>query len=189
MISHPSPFKPPSSRQKHYPQPPPARAPCLSTISLTDGKWPKKPGSLSTCTHAAALALKSALLFHQPLGPEFFSSISVNNLEYISDQCPPHPFLFSIHPSLYTILISLSSTRPHHRDRLLSVYCDMADEGLMQVCVVGSNAVSAFLSWRLQASNACDVTVVWKQNHPHVAQYGLSFKSVTISNWPRGSIT
>lgn len=52
----------------------------------------------------------------------------------------------------------------------------MADEVLMKVCVVGGNAVSAFLSWRLQATNACDVTLVWKSGFDAVHQYGISFK-------------
>ena len=46
-------------------------------------------------------------------------------------------------------------------------------------CVVGGNAVSAFLSWRLQATNACDVTLVWKSQFDAVAQYGISMKYVT----------
>lgn len=48
----------------------------------------------------------------------------------------------------------------------------------MNVCVVGGNAVSAFLSWRLQATNACDVTLVWKSAFDAVYQYGISFKYV-----------
>lgn len=47
---------------------------------------------------------------------------------------------------------------------------------LRRCCIVGGNAVSAFLSWRLQATNACDVTLVWKANYQAVAQYGVSFK-------------
>jgi hypothetical protein len=47
---------------------------------------------------------------------------------------------------------------------------------LRRWCIVGGNAVSAFLSWRLQATNACDVTLVWKANYQTVAQYGVSFK-------------
>lgn len=53
---------------------------------------------------------------------------------------------------------------------------DMADMELMNIFIVGGNAVSAFLSWRLQATNACDVTLVWKSGFEHVAQYGISFK-------------
>ena len=53
---------------------------------------------------------------------------------------------------------------------------DMEDLELMRVCSVGGNPVSAFLSWRLQATNACDVTLVWKSGFEHVAQYGISFK-------------
>lgn len=49
---------------------------------------------------------------------------------------------------------------------------------LLNVCVVGGNAVSAFLSWRLQATNACDVTLVWKSGFDAVSQYGISFKYV-----------
>ena len=44
--------------------------------------------------------------------------------------------------------------------------------------VVGGNAISAFLSWRLQATNSCDVTLVWKSGYEMVAQYGVSFKYV-----------
>lgn len=47
---------------------------------------------------------------------------------------------------------------------------------------VGGNPVSAFLSWRLQATNACDVTLVWKSGFEHVSQYGISFKSQTFGN-------
>ncbi|KAG9239138.1 putative meiotically up-regulated gene 72 protein [Amylocarpus encephaloides] len=53
---------------------------------------------------------------------------------------------------------------------------------LIRVCVVGGNAVSAFLSWRLQATNACDVTLVWKSGFDAVYQYGISFKSTSFGN-------
>lgn len=52
----------------------------------------------------------------------------------------------------------------------------MSDCELMNVVTVGGNPVSAFLSWRLQATNACDVTLVWKTGYEHVSQYGISFK-------------
>jgi 2-dehydropantoate 2-reductase len=52
----------------------------------------------------------------------------------------------------------------------------------LKILSVGGNAVSAFLSWRLQATNACDVTLVWKSGYEHVAQYGISFKSPTFGN-------
>jgi hypothetical protein len=52
---------------------------------------------------------------------------------------------------------------------------------LIKVCVVGGNAISAFLSWRLQATTSCDVTLVWKSGFEAVAQYGVSFKYVCIS--------
>lgn len=54
----------------------------------------------------------------------------------------------------------------------------MADPQLTNVVAVGGNAISAFLSWRLSATNACDVTLVWKNGFDAVAQYGLSFKCV-----------
>lgn len=52
----------------------------------------------------------------------------------------------------------------------------------LRVLSVGGNAVSAFLSWRLSATNACDVTLVWKSNFQQVAQYGISFKSTAFGN-------
>ena len=52
------------------------------------------------------------------------------------------------------------------------------DSPLISVCAVGGNAVSAFLSWRLQATNACDVTLVWKSGFEHVSQYGISMRYV-----------
>ncbi|KAI9733223.1 MAG: hypothetical protein M1818_007341 [Claussenomyces sp. TS43310] len=58
----------------------------------------------------------------------------------------------------------------------------MESNVLMNVCVVGGNAVSAFLSWRLQATNACDVTLVWKSGFDAVSQYGISFKSTAFGN-------
>ncbi|KAK0723936.1 hypothetical protein B0T21DRAFT_386078 [Apiosordaria backusii] len=58
----------------------------------------------------------------------------------------------------------------------------MSDYELMNVVTVGGNPVSAFLSWRLQATNACDVTLVWKTGYEHVSQYGISFKSLVFGN-------
>ncbi|KAL0779157.1 hypothetical protein CaCOL14_003641 [Colletotrichum acutatum] len=52
----------------------------------------------------------------------------------------------------------------------------------LKILSVGGNPVSAFLSWRLQATNACDVTLVWKSGFDHVAQYGISFKSPVFGN-------
>ncbi|KAH8907888.1 ApbA-domain-containing protein [Coniochaeta sp. PMI_546] len=52
----------------------------------------------------------------------------------------------------------------------------------LKILSVGGNAVSAFLSWRLQATNACDVTLVWKNGFEHVSQYGISFKSNVFGN-------
>ena len=49
-------------------------------------------------------------------------------------------------------------------------------------CAVGSNAISAFLSWRLQATTSCDVTLVWKANFEAVQQYGVTFKYVVFSD-------
>jgi len=54
----------------------------------------------------------------------------------------------------------------------------MGQRPLMHVLTVGGNAVSAFLSWRLSATNACDVTLVWKAGYENVAQYGITFKYV-----------
>lgn len=58
------------------------------------------------------------------------------------------------------------------------------DDGQLtqRVCVVGGNAVSAFLSWRLSATNACDVTLVWKSGFEAVSQYGISFRSSKFGN-------
>jgi hypothetical protein len=50
------------------------------------------------------------------------------------------------------------------------------------VCLVGGNAVSAFLSWRLSATNACDVTLVWKAGFEGVSQYGISFRYELLSH-------
>ncbi|KAH8597939.1 putative meiotically up-regulated gene 72 protein [Bisporella sp. PMI_857] len=52
----------------------------------------------------------------------------------------------------------------------------------LRILSVGGNAVSAFLSWRLQATNACDVTLVWKSGFDAVYQYGISFKSTSFGN-------
>lgn len=52
----------------------------------------------------------------------------------------------------------------------------------LRILSVGGNGTSAFLSWRLQATNACDVTLVWKNGFENVAQYGISFKSTLYGN-------
>ncbi|KAL2758589.1 hypothetical protein ACRALDRAFT_2040734 [Sodiomyces alcalophilus JCM 7366] len=52
----------------------------------------------------------------------------------------------------------------------------------LKILSVGGNPISAFLSWRLQATNACDVTLVWKSGFEHVSQYGITFRSSTFGN-------
>ncbi|PGG97638.1 hypothetical protein AJ80_09665 [Polytolypa hystricis UAMH7299] len=52
----------------------------------------------------------------------------------------------------------------------------------LRILSVGGNAISAFLSWRLQATNSCDVTLVWKNGFETVSQYGISFKSKMFGN-------
>lgn len=52
----------------------------------------------------------------------------------------------------------------------------------LRILSVGGNGTSAFLSWRLQATNACDVTLVWKNGYENVAQYGITFKSNLYGN-------
>lgn len=52
----------------------------------------------------------------------------------------------------------------------------------LRVLSVGGNPLSAFLSWRLQTTQSCDVTLVWKTTFESVAQYGISFKSTKFGN-------
>ncbi|EMR11451.1 hypothetical protein PNEG_00469 [Pneumocystis murina B123] len=47
----------------------------------------------------------------------------------------------------------------------------------IHILSVGSNAISAFFSWRLQSSNACKVTLVWRNHFDAVSSYGISFRS------------
>ncbi|KAA8643421.1 ketopantoate reductase family protein [Aspergillus tanneri] len=58
----------------------------------------------------------------------------------------------------------------------------MAPPPRLRILSVGSNAISAFLSWRLQATTSCDVTLVWKSGFEAVAQYGVSFRSKAFGN-------
>lgn len=91
-------------------------------------------------------------------------------------------FLSSAFP-LVSVL-SRTCSALHNRHKFLRALCflstrrppTMASCELMKVISVGGNPVSAFLSWRLQATNACDVTLVWKSGFEHVSQYGISFK-------------
>ncbi|KAL4917744.1 ketopantoate reductase PanE/ApbA-domain-containing protein [Aspergillus aurantiobrunneus] len=53
----------------------------------------------------------------------------------------------------------------------------MAPPPRLRILSVGSNGISAFLSWRLQATTSCDVTLVWKSGFESVSQYGVSMKS------------
>lgn len=76
---------------------------------------------------------------------------------------------YHIYPSYF-----LSNYLTYHSTRY---YATMGKRRLMcTFCVVGGNAVSAFLSWRLQTTNSCDVTLVWKSGFESVAQYGVSFR-------------
>ena len=42
--------------------------------------------------------------------------------------------------------------------------------------IVGGNPVSAFLSWRLNETQACDVTLVWRTAYERVSTYGIDFQ-------------
>jgi hypothetical protein len=87
----------------------------------------------------------------------------------------PEPVIFSHHHIRFFLLITATAWG-------FATYAfspaqpAMSDNELMNVVTVGGNPVSAFLSWRLQATNACDVTLVWKTGFDHVSQYGISFK-------------
>ena len=71
---------------------------------------------------------------------------------------------------------------------VLCAYLSRMAKLTQSAIVVGGNAVSAFLSWRLSATNACDVTLVWKSGFENVSQYGISFRYETASHdshwWP-----
>lgn len=83
-------------------------------------------------------------------------------------QCAAAP-LFAAHPNISPSSKSL----PTHRHHLFHIAMGQLTR---TICVVGGNAVSAFLSWRLSATNACDVTLVWKSGFEGVSQYGISFR-------------
>lgn len=96
---------------------------------------------------------------------------------------PPFSSSLFYFPSsfVFTSFAVIPSSPVYFREKLLAqcfhrFVCVMSDDPLMNICSVGGNPVSAFLSWRLQATNACDVTLVWKSGYEHVAQYGISFK-------------
>lgn len=117
-----------------------------------------------------------------------FRSVYPSNpidLPYRSFICPPGPvYYFAVPPSQdkcnYASYLRFFKLPVPVALRLTCASADelskMGDGMLMEVCVVGGNAVSAFLSWRLQATNACDVTLVWKSGFDTVSQYGISFK-------------
>lgn len=98
----------------------------------------------------------------------------------------PSPLFITLveHPSLpITSFFLLSWFTVCDSEHFYIVGVKMGANELISVCTVGGNAVSAFLSWRLQATNACDVTLVWKSGFDAVFQYGISFKYV----WPLSS--
>lgn len=88
----------------------------------------------------------------------------------------PRPLVFSLVDDTTGLRIILFVGTSRYSWRYLRMSLE-----LRRYCVVGGNAVSAFLSWRLQATNACDVTLVWKNGYQAVAQYGISFKWVDPS--------
>lgn len=97
------------------------------------------------------------------------------------------PSLFSLFHPLETNGRERRLAPTLQRPLLLPAAAGMAmdDSSLIKACVVGGNAVSAFLSWRLQATNACDVTLVWKSGFDAVSQFGITFKYVRPGLPPR----
>ncbi|ORY86951.1 ketopantoate reductase PanE/ApbA C terminal-domain-containing protein [Protomyces lactucae-debilis] len=53
----------------------------------------------------------------------------------------------------------------------------MESSNKLRILSIGSNSISAFLAWRLQASGAADVTLVWRSHFDSVNQFGVGFKS------------
>ena len=91
-------------------------------------------------------------------------------------QAPSFPFI-ALCPSSSPVHPRFSPFQPStNATSFAAAQPSIMDDELMQICSVGGNPVSAFLSWRLQATNACDVTLVWKSGYEHVSQYGISFK-------------
>ena len=105
------------------------------------------------------------------LSPPTSLSLSLSLSLLLSPSSVPAPFQFNAPPS--SIHSSISIRFP----------CGIALWEMpkkLTYCAVGSNAISAFLSWRLQATTSCDVTLVWKANFEAVQQYGVTFKYVIL---------
>lgn len=111
-------------------------------------------------------------------GPDY--SPSQDSIRLVHRLCALNPLITRLHFS--SSREKLQTLSPHflfnliHDTHATMPDLEMTSKELMRTCVVGGNAVSAFLSWRLQATNACDVTLVWKSGFDAVAQYGISFK-------------
>lgn len=157
LSSHPMPLF-----SQHAPPPSPRRAANMPTLALR----PSQTFSVLSPSYSFVLSLA---------WPKQFLPIESNFLSLFFFSC------FSLSPQAPQLPPRVFVTQ--HTERLLDAALwippfVMGDNQLMRICSVGGNPVSAFLSWRLQATNACDVTLVWKSGFEHVAQYGISFKYV-----------
>lgn len=154
----------PSQNSFRYAVPPPViTLPCVHATSLpVPVRW--RPNVLPCC------ALPGPL-------------ITIAHVWPCSQRCrhfPPHSSISHLHSFLRPLplfhLLQSTFVKKLLAQCFHRFVCVMSDDPLMNICSVGGNPVSAFLSWRLQATNACDVTLVWKSGYEHVAQYGISFK-------------
>jgi Ketopantoate reductase PanE/ApbA len=142
------------------------------------GKHPVSAGSRTSC--AQQLSVMAVIAVVPSLGPNPPCQLATRSLSL--HKTPPHsrppcncnpclPFLilFSFLPRKLSSIIMFGSRRSTMGLQRRTNWC---------VASVGGNAVSAFLSSRLQATNACDVTLVWKAGFDTVAQYGISIRCV-----------
>ena len=154
-------------------------------MHLHHGTSPAAPGTccptFSSCPSSTLGRASACLTFGTTMGRTTSSFPGVPSTWCRCVRLLPHHLL---RPRHFCPALLYAWSRPHgdgprnkHRAPAIFFSPAMAEyDGLMNVCAVGGNAVSAFLSWRLQATNACDVTLVWKSGFDNVYQYGISFK-------------
>lgn len=51
------------------------------------------------------------------------------------------------------------------------------DTSKLRILSVGSNAISAFISWRLSESKACHTTLIWRNRCESVLSEGIRIRS------------
>lgn len=164
---------------------------CRLRTQLSNFKWPPSSALNNTDTHIhnGSFSSKTPYSLRCVRILALSRSLSTASASTLLQACPDHHHLDRVFYCCQHHNLASSIESPASSVAMLDILNRMAptvannqscwkwkQRLTRNVLLVGGNSVSAFLSWRLQATTSCDVTLVWKNGFENASTYGISFK-------------